>query len=315
MRTAFVKSMLLAARQDESIYLLTADLGYGVLEEFRAAFPKRFLNVGVAEANMAGMAAGLALGGKKPYIYSIATFAALRGLEQIRNDICYQNLDVTIVGVGAGLSYSLYGASHQSIDDVGIMRSLPNLVVGCAGDPVEVALLMQHSHQHPGPFYLRLGTRGEPVIHPARPELRMGQGAILLQGTDLTLIATGNLLENAHRAAAELRGEGISVRLISMPYVKPIDRDLIRQAAEETGVIVSVEEHSLMGGLGTAIAEVLAEEDLGRVRFRRIALPDIFPPEVGGRAYLRDIYRLSVAGIVDTLKQVWGTRPNRGAKR
>jgi transketolase len=305
MRTAFVKSMVAIARQDESVYLLTGDLGFGVLEEFRDAFPKRFYNVGVAEANMAGVAAGLALSGKKPYIYSIATFAALRCLEQIRNDICYQNLDVTIVGVGAGLSYSLYGASHQSIDDVGIMRSLPNLVVACAGDPAETGLLMNHSHQHPGPYYLRLGTKGEPVLHQSPPAFRVGQGAVLLEGADMTVMATGNMLESAHRAAAQLKSDGIDVRLITMPYIKPIDRELIRKAAKETGVIVSIEEHSIIGGLGTAIAEVLAEEGLQPVLFKRIGLPDVFPPEVGGRAYLRHIYKLSVPEIVDMLKQVW----------
>jgi len=314
MRTAFVKSMIALAREDERIYLLTGDLGYSVLEEFRDAFKNRFYNVGVAEANMAGVAAGLALSGKIPYIYSIATFVVMRCLEQIRNDICYQNLNVKIIGVGAGLSYSLYGASHQSIDDVGVMRSLPNLVVACPGDPLETELIMQESHRHQGPVYIRLATKGEPVIHTSRPELPVGRGAVLREGKDLTLIATGNMLENAQLAARELEAQGLSVRLISMPYVKPLDRDLIRKAVKETGRVVSVEEHCATGGLGSAIAEVIAEECPARVVFKRIALPDKFPPEVGGRAYLREIYGLSVSGIVKTINEACGIKGKRGVK-
>lgn len=308
MRTAFVKSMLRLAQQDERIYLLTGDLGYGVLEEFRDTFPNRFYNVGVAEANMAGVAAGLALCGKIPYVYSIATFAVMRCLEQIRNDICYQNLDVTIVGVGAGLSYSLYGASHQSVDDVGVMRSLPNMVVASPGDPLEVQCILRETWKYKGPFYVRLATKGEPVLHSNSPDLRVGRGVVLLDGTDMTLVASGNILENAWSAALELRRDGTRVRLISMPYTKPIDRNLIRKAFQETRLVVTVEEHCKIGGLGTAVAEVVAEENLGKGLLRRIALPDIFPPEVGDRAYLREIYGLSVHGLVKTIRNLMKQR-------
>jgi transketolase len=307
MRTTFVKTLSALARQDERVYLLTGDLGYSVLEEFRDNFRGRFYNVGVAEANMAGVAAGLALSGKLPYIYSIATFAVLRCLEQIRNDICYHNLNVKVIGVGSGLSYSLYGASHESIEDIAMMRSLPNMVVACPGDPMETEVVLQEAYRHPGPVYVRLATKGEPVLHTTRPELPVGRGVVLKSGKDLALIATGNMLENARSVALALEKEGIHAHLVSLPYVKPIDRQLIRAAATQTGAIFTLEEHCLTGGLGSAVAEVLAEDCPGRVLFKRIALPDRFPPEVGSRAYLRNIYGLSVEGIIGTIKQTLRT--------
>jgi len=305
MRIAFVKSLIKLAKRDERIFLLTGDLGYGVLEGFQEAFPDRFLNVGVAEANMVGVAAGLALSEKTPYIYSISTFLVMRALEQIRNDICYQNLNVKIVGVGSGLTYSLYGATHQPIDDLGVIRALPNMVILSPGDPLETAAAVDFSLKYQGPVYLRLAGKGEPKIHGSRPLLKLGQGINLKQGKDITLMATGSLLANAFLASEQLIKKGISVCLISMPFVKPIDKKIILKAARETKAIFTLEEHSLIGGLGTAAAEVLAEANIPKVLFKRIALPDQYPPEIGSRAYLREKYGLSVDGIVKKILDLY----------
>lgn len=305
MRTAFVESLIDLAEQDKRIFLLTGDLGYAVLEKFQQTFPDRFVNMGVAEANMIGAAAGLALSGKIPYVYSIATFPVMRGLEQIRNDICYQNLNVRIVGVGSGLTYSLYGATHQSIDDMAVMRSLPNMTVISPGDPIETDLAVRFSLKHPGPVYLRIAAKGEPNIHSKKPNFKLGQGITITKGNDLTIMAIGNILQNAQLAAAELSKEGISVRLISMPFIKPIDEKIILKAARETKAIFTIEEHSLVGGLGSAVAEVLAESDTPKILFKRIALPDQYPPEVGSRAYLREIYGLSTGKIVKNILKLY----------
>lgn len=298
MRSTFIETLVKLAKKDKRIYLLTGDLGFGVLEKFRDSFPSRFLNMGVAEANMVGVAAGLALSGKIPYVYSIATFLTMRAFEQIRNDVCYQNLNVKLIGVGSGLTYSFYGATHQPIDDVGVIRSLPNMVIVSPGDPIETDLATKFSLAHQGPVYLRLAGKGEPTIHSEKPFFKLGQGITLIKGHDLTIMATGNILENAYLATKQLSQKGISARLISMPFIKPIDKKIILEAASQTKAIFTVEEHSLIGGLGSAVAEVLAEDNRSKILFKRIALPDEYPPIVGSRQYLREKYGLSVDEIV-----------------
>lgn len=300
MRIAFVKSLINLAKKDKRIFLLTGDLGYGVLEEFQKNFPDRFFNMGVAEQNMIGAAAGLALSGKIPYVFSIATFPVMRGLEQIRNDVCYQNLNVKFIGVGSGLTYSLYGATHQAIDDVAVMRALPNMTVVSPGDPIETDLTVKYSLKHQGPFYFRIASKGDPNIHSKKPIFKLGQGIIVTNGNDLTIMATGNILANVYSAVQELLKEGLNVRLISMPFIKPIDRNIILKAAKETKAIFTIEEHNIIGGLGSAIAEVLAEANIA-IPFQRIALPDIYPPEVGGWAYLRNLYGLSPKKLTQTI--------------
>ena len=300
MRLAFTNSLIKVAQTDENIFLLTGDLGYGVLEGFIEKFPDRFFNMGVAEQNMIGTAAGLALSGKIPYVFSIATFPIMRGLEQIRNDVCYQNANVKIIGVGSGLTYSLYGATHQPIDDIAMTRALPNMVVISPGDPIETKLAVEFSAKHQGPVYIRIAAKGEPDIHSKEPKFELGKGIIVDNGDDVTLFVTGNMLANAKDAAQKLEEKGISVRLISMPFIKPIDKKVILEAAKETKAIFTIEEHNIIGGLGTAIAEVLAESDES-ISFKRIALPDAFPSEIGGWAYLRKLYGLSPEGMVETV--------------
>lgn len=300
MRNAFIDELIKLARKDKRIILVTGDLGYGIVDQFQKEFPKRYLNAGVAEQNMLGLAAGLALEGKIPYVFSIATFPILRAFEQLRNDICYQNLNVKIVGVGCGLTYSLYGATHQSIDDLAVTRALPNLTVICPGDPIESKLATRFALEHQGPVYLRLAAKGDPIIHQKEPKFKLGQAILIEPGRDLTVLATSNMLANAKGAVDRLKAKGLLVRFISVPFIKPIDQLVILKAARETKAIFTVEEHSLIGGLGAAVAEVLAESKYNPL-FRRLSLPDIFVPEVGGWSYLRGIYGLLPEKIAERI--------------
>ena len=302
MRTAFMETLIEAAQTDERIFFITGDLGFGVVESFRQKFPTRFLNAGVAEQNMMGIAAGLALSGKKPVVYSIATFTIFRPFEFIRNDICYQNLKVVIVGVGAGFSYPQYAATHQAIDDVAIMSVLPITILN-PGDPVETRLATLAALECPGPVYLRLGKKGEPIIHSSEPDFRIGRAITLQDGSDVAIIATGNILENASKAAKILGANGLSVRFISMPTLKPLDKELVRQAAWETKLIVTMEEGCEFGGLGTAVAEVLVERTVPKTVLVKIALPQCYPPEIGSQAYMRSVYRLTPEAIAEKVYQ------------
>lgn len=303
MRRQFIKTLIEQRRKNPKIFLLTPDLGFSVLEDFRDEFPESFVNVGVAEQNAVGIAAGLALSGKVVYVYSIATFITLRCLEQIRNDACAQNLKVRIVGVGSGLSYGPAGSTHHSIEDIGIMRVLPNMAVLCPGDPFEAEALTRESINYPGPIYIRLGKNNEPNVHASTPKLKIGRGFVLEKGADLSIYATGNMLRQAQEVAAKLKQHNLKARLVSMPTLKPIDRNIILRSVRKTGAIFTIEEHLLTGGLGSAVAEIIAERGQ-KILFKRFALPDCFVKKVGGQACLRKANGLSVEKITGRILRV-----------
>lgn len=295
MRTAFIETLLALAAEDERIWLLTGDLGYSVLEPFAERFPERFVNAGIAEQNMTGVAAGLALSGKIALTYSIANFPVMRCLEQIRNDVCYHALDVKIVAVGGGLAYGPLGYSHHGSEDLAVLRVLPHMTVFAPGDPVEARLATRAMLETPGPCYLRLGKAGEPVVHAAEPPFAVGRALRLREGADLTIMSTGAMLASAAAVAERLAAEGYAVRQLSFPTLQPFDAAAVRAAAEETGGILTIEEHG-QGGLGTAVAEVLAA--LGRpVRFRAIALGREPGHTAGDQQALRARHGLSVEAI------------------
>ena len=302
MRTAFIDTLVELAEKDNRIFLLTGDLGFSVLEKFKNKFPDRFFNMGVAEQDMMGVAAGLSLSGKIVFIYSIIPFVTMRCFEQVRNDVCYQRQNVKIVGVGSGLSYGSAGATHHAIADIAIMRALPNMSVICPGDPLEAAQSIKAAANHRGPVYIRLGRSHEPKVHEnlSDSDFKLGRAIVVRQGKDITLIATGNLLYNAKLVAYKLAEKGIDVRLVSMHTVKPIDRDCILESARETKAIFTIEEHNIIGGLGSAVAEVLAEAQAG-VFFRMIGIPDAFASFVGSQAYLREKFSLSTGKIEDRI--------------
>ena len=302
MRTAFIDALCEIAEKDDRVWLLTGDLGFSVLERFYNRFPGRYVNVGVAEQNMTGIAAGLALSGKIAFTYSIANFPTLRCVEQIRNDVCYHNADVKIVAVGGGLVYGAQGVTHHGTEDLVIMRALPNMTVVAPGDPVEATLATQAIVEHPGPCYLRLGRAGEPIVYQTPPDFQIGKAITVREGSDITMIATGGMLYNTVQAAEQLAQQGIQARVLSMHTLKPLDTRAVLTVARETGVIMTIEEHNVIGGLGSAVAEVLAERFSGNLTFKRLGVPDTFCSQVGNQEYLRGIYSLSVDGIVKTAR-------------
>jgi transketolase len=297
MRGAFFRGLLTLAERDDRVNLIVGDLGFGVVEQFAQRFPGRFLNAGVAEQNMTGIAAGMALSGKIVFTYSIANFPILRCLEQVRNDVCYHNANVKIVAVGGGLSYGSLGSTHHATEDLAIMRSLPRMVVVAPGDPTEAESATLAIAAHPGPCYLRLGRAGESKLHHGQIDFQLGSAIQARDGQDLTLISTGGMLETAIHAAELLHLGGLNARVLSMHTVKPLDANAVLAAAQETGAIFTLEEHSLIGGLGGAVAELLAESGEAQVTFKRFGLPSAFSSIVGTQTYLRAQHGLSPESI------------------
>lgn len=298
MRNAFTQTMCELARRDDRILFLVSDIGNIIFDAFRAEFPRRFINVGVAEANMIGVSAGLALSGKIPIAYTIASFQVFRAFEQIRDDVCYQNLPVKIVGVGGGLAYSTLGPTHHTVEDLAMFRAVPNMTIVCPADPVEARLLAAASIDRPGPVYIRLAKAGEPTIHGDDFSLSIGRAVRLAEGTDVTLIATGVLVRTALEGARILRGQGIHAGVIDMHTLKPLDEEAVLEAARRTGAVVTIEEHNIYGGLGGAVAEVLAEH-AAEVRLKRLGLPDHFCAEYGSQDYLLERVGLSAKAIAE----------------
>lgn len=297
MRTAFIETLCELAEQDKRIWLLTGDLGYSVLEHFANRFPNRYVNVGVAEQSMTGVAAGLALCSKIVFIYSIANFPIMRCLEQIRNDVCYHSLSVKIVAVGGGLAYGSAGYTHHAVEDLAVMRSMPNMTVIAPSDPVETQLATKAIVDWPGPCYLRLGKAGEPVVHQLEPEFQVGRAIVVRDGTKVTLISTGGILKTVVEAANLLEDHGVSTRVVSMHTVSPIDREEVLRAAEATEGILTIEEHMVVGGLASAVGAVLAQSNR-QVKFARVGLRHDHLASIGSQEYLRGRNSLSPLGIV-----------------
>jgi transketolase len=301
MRSAFFRALYSLAERDERVFLAVGDLGFGVVESFAKRFPERFLNVGVAEQNLTGIAAGLALSGKIVFTYSIANFPILRCLEQIRNDVCYHGANVKIVSVGGGFAYGSLGPSHHATEDLAIMRSLPQMTVVAPGDPEEAEAATRAIAEHPGPCYLRLGRAGESRVHRSSINFRLGQGIQVSDGDDLTLISTGGMLETGIHVVTRLRDRGLRARLLSMHTLKPLDANAVIKAARETGALFTLEEHSVIGGLGSAVAEVLAESSNYSVLFKRFGVPSSFSSITGSQEYLRTHYHLSADTLADAI--------------
>jgi transketolase len=300
-RGAFFQTLVELAECDDRIYLLVADIGFGVIEPFANRFPERFLNVGVAEQNLTGIAAGIAVSGKIVFTYSIANFPILRCFEQIRNDVCYHKANVKIVSVGGGYSYGPLGMTHHATEDIAVLRALPEMTVLAPGDPVEVRAATRAIAAHQGPCYLRLGRAGEPVLHASTVKFELGKAIQVRDGDAITIISTGALLQNAIQVADKLAARGIQARVLSMHTVKPLDDDAILAAARETRAIVTLEEHSVIGGLGGAVAECLAESG-NSVPFKRLGLPSAFSSNIGSQEYLRSQSNLSPDGILNALE-------------
>lgn len=271
MRTAYLDTLYELAQKDKRVYALISDNGAIVYDKYRRDLLQQYLNLGISEANMIGMAAGMASCGKIPFAYTIGAFLAYRAFEFIRNDVCLQNQNVKIVGTGAGQVYSALGPTHHSTEDLGGLRSLPNLTIICPASPLEVKKATKAAYEHEGPVYLRLGTNRESEIYENDYEFRIGKAVTVKDGKDITLIGTGSILKDMLDVAEQLQGEGICARVIDMHTIKPIDKDVVIKAIGETGKIVTVEDHNVIGGLGSAVAEVIAEYGKA-VNFKRIGL-------------------------------------------
>jgi transketolase len=297
-RDAFVRALTELAPQHPEIVLITGDLGFGVLDEFIGRFPRQFVNVGVAEQNMTGVAAGMALEGHTVFTYSIGNFPTLRCLEQIRNDVCYHKANVKVVCVGGGMSYGAVGMSHHATEDLAILRALPGLCVLSPGDLWEAAEATRYLVSYRGPAYLRLDKSAAPLTTTPGELFRPGCIRTVRQGSDVTLAATGGILAEAMLAATALEELGISCRVLSVHTVKPLDTLTLATAATETGGIVTLEEHAVDGGLGGAIAEALLDVGAHPGFFVRMGLRNTFSSVVGSQRYLREVYSLDAATII-----------------
>jgi transketolase len=300
MREAFFQSLVEVAEIREDIFLLTGDLGFKLFDPFRNKYPDRFFDVGVAESNMIGIAAGLALSGKTVYCYSIIPFLVMRPFEQIRVDVAYQDLNVRLVGVGGGFAYGREGFTHCGFEDIALMRSLPNMTVVVPADPVEARCLAEVSYKHQGPLYIRLGRTGEPVIHEHVPDFTIGKAMFLKDGKKVALFAVGNMVYVAKQVADMLSKKGIRATVINMHTIKPLDVEVISQVASTHEAIFSLEEHNINGGLGSAIAEVLAESRYDGL-FKRFGIPNSLKGYIGSADYLRDKYGLTHEKIFETI--------------
>lgn len=300
MRTNFINQLIEEARQNERIFLVVGDLGYHVIEPFAQEFPDRFMNVGIAEQNMAGVAAGLAMSGYNVYFYSIGNFPTLRCLEQIRNDIAYHNANVKIVAVGAGYAYGSLGATHQATEEIGCLRTIPNMVVATPGDPVEARAITKLSANYEGPMYIRLGKAGEKVAH-TEDSLTLNIGDIvpvrLAEGSKKAVLACGNILDATRH---QIIDGNLPYDLYSVPFVKPLNKEQLKSIIEKyTDGIITIEEHQASCGMGSAVVEAVSDmysEGVVSVypKIKRIAISDEFADVVGTQVYLREYEKLNL---------------------
>lgn len=309
MRDTVVKTLIELGKNDRDVELITGDLGFGVLKPFWEILPDQFINAGIAEQNMTGVAAGLALEGKKVFTYSIGNFPTLRCLEQIRNDCAYHNANVNVICVGGGYVYGSLGMSHHATEDIACLRALPDVTVICPGDPLEAKLATEVIANTEGTTYLRLGRGGEKVVNNSIKEFVIGKAYKIRDAKDMpkkvAIFSTGAILEETAKACDMLEEQGIAVEQYSFPTVKPIDKEVIADCAKRFDNIFTVEEHNIQGGFGSAVAEVLCECD-GNAKLHRIGIDDFYCIEVGSQAYLREQVGINANGIVDRVRGVIG---------
>ena len=276
MRNAFAKAVTEMGDVFPELIMLAGDIGNRLFDEFKDKHPSRFYNCGVAEANMTGVASGLAASGLRPITYTITPFNTVRCLEQIRLDICYPNLPVIVVGTGSGLSYAGLGATHHSMEDIALLRTLPNMHVVCPADPIEVRLALKDALRLARPTYIRLGKKGEPVIHQSEPEFEIGRGIAVRDGSDVAILGVGNTLALALKCADRLQQKGVSTKVISLHTVKPLDDSLLQTLFAEQKLVVVLEEHGLIGGAGSAVLEWGNTNRVDLRKLIRLGGPDRF---------------------------------------
>jgi transketolase len=301
MRRTFFETLGGIAKDDRDIFLLTADLGVKFLDSFRNFDPQRFINAGIAESNMIGVAAGLAMSGKNVYCYSIIPFLIMRTFEQIRIDICYNDLNVKLLGSGGGLVYGAEGITHHAIEDIALVRSLPNMTIVAPGDALEAKAVAEASVNYIGPLYIRFGRDIDPLVHREEGcDFEIGKGIVINRGRDICLIATGSMLYLAKLVTDGLKSNGLSSTLVSMHTIKPLDKGLVEECLRDHRAIFTIEEHNIIGGLGSAVCEVVAESRFKGI-FKRIGIQDEYCSDIGKVDYLREKVGLAPENIVNLI--------------
>jgi len=291
------------ARKDERIVFMGSDLGFGTLKKFREELPERFIMEGINEAHAIGMAAGLAFDGRIVYVNTIATFLTRRCFEQVALDLCLHKANVRLIGNGGGLVYAPLGSTHLAIEDIAIFRALPNMAIVAVADAEEMERMMPQTVDWPGPLYIRLAKGYDPIVSDPAIPFVLGKGMEIRRGTDALILCTGVTLGSAKAAADELAGEGISCSILHMHTVKPFDAELFLDMARGVRAVVSVEEHTVVGGLGSAAAELLAETPFARQpRFKRLGIPDIFPDKYGTQNQLMSRFGIDQKAVTEAVK-------------
>ncbi len=307
MRDIFVDTLIELAEQNPDIVLITGDLGFGVLGRFEEKFPKQYINAGVAEQNMTALAAGMALSGKTVFTYSIANFPTLRCLEQLRNDVCYHKANVISVSIGGGFSYGGLGASHHATEDIAILRALPNIHAMVPSDKWEVEEATKFLSQGVGPGFLRLDKTLPDTSGSVPDEFSIGRARLIRDGADAAVIVAGGILQEVMEATNLLDQRGISVRVLTMPSVSHIDSDAIAKAVEDTDALFTVEEHRIVGGLGSAVAEHALENRLKPSVFRRLGIQGSdFVTDVGSQAYMKKVAGIDGPQLADKIQKSLG---------
>lgn len=302
MRDTFVRTLIEIAKKDKNVHLITGDLGFGVLKPYWEQLPDQFTNAGISEQNMTSVAAGMALEGKIVFTYSIGNFPTLRCLEQIRNDCAYHNANVKIICVGGGFVYGSLGMSHHATEDLAIMRALPNVTVMAPGDLIEAEAATKAIYRHEGTCYLRLGRGGEKQIHDNKlAGFQIGKSIKIQDGKRVAIFSTGAILDEVFEARDILEKEGIKPAIFSFPTVKPIDFSTIESVAKNFDLIVTVEEHNIVGGFGSAVSEIIAEIQEKRVSLIKIGLNDKYCQDVGNQKYLRNSFGIDSKGIAEII--------------
>lgn len=305
MRNHLINKITEIAENDKNIMLVTADLGFSVVENFKNKFPDRYINVGIAEQNMAAVAAGLALEGNTVFVYSIGNFPTLRCIEQIRNDICYHNANVKILAVGSGFAYGTLGMTHHATEDLAIMRAMPNMRVFTPCDSISAEAIAEDICKIQGPCYVRMERGGEPVVFNQGERFKVGELKELRKGKEVAVITIGTVVNEALKAADELLKENKKISVYSTYSLNPINKEQILEIAENNKYIITVEEHQITGGLGSTIAEIIAENNV-KAQLIRLGLHDEFTSVVGNQEYLRKAYEISHDNILNKINLLRG---------
>ena len=302
MRNAFAQEITKLASEDEQVVLLSGDIGNRLFDQYKEAAGERFYNCGVAEANMIGMAAGLAMNGFRPVCYTIAPFITYRCMEQIRIDLCYHEQPVVVVGTGSGLAYASLGTTHHSCEEMGMLRLLPGMTVLAPADALEVRALLKASLRHDGPVYMRIGKKNEPLVHEEEPALEIGRAVTMREGRGVCLLNTGTTLPRVLEAADLLKADGIEAEVLHFPTVKPLDVEALDRASAKCSLFVSVEEHSVLGGFGGSLAEWLGGRVEYRPRLERVGAADEFIHETCEQETAMEKFGLTGRAIAERVK-------------